>query len=143
MKSLQLHIDPNVELVFNNYPDFVRSKILTLRELIIETAKELDEIEMLEETLKWGEPSYLTKKGSTIRMDWKKKTPDQYAIYFKCTSRLVPTFKSIYGSLFNFEGNRAIIFKLDDDIPKLALKNCIATALQYHRVKHLPKLGMK
>ena len=64
----------------------------------------------LEETLKWGEPSYLVKKGSTIRMDWKVKTPDQYAMYFKCTSKLVPTFRELFGDLFKYEKNRAILF---------------------------------
>ena len=52
------------------------------------TAKEADKdlLKELEETLKWGEPSYLVKKGSTIRMDWKSKAPNQYAMYFKCTN---------------------------------------------------------
>ena len=59
--------------------------------------------EKLEETLKWGEPSYLTKYGSTVRMDWKEKNPEQFAVYFKCTSALVPTFKTIYKDKFKFE----------------------------------------
>ena len=54
-----------------------------------------------EETLKWGEPSYLVKNGSTIRIDWKSKTPDQYAMYFKCTSKLVPVFRSLFKNTLN------------------------------------------
>jgi len=142
MKNLQINTNPEVELVFNNYPEFVRKKLLNLRVIILETAKEIEEITALEETLKWGEPSYLVKKGSTIRIDWKKKSPDQYAIYFKCTSRLVPTFKFAFGELFQFEGDRAIIFKMDDIIPKSELKKCITAALLYHKVKHLPTLGI-
>jgi hypothetical protein len=109
---------------------------------VIKTAQEIDEISSVEETLKWGEPSYLTKNGSTIRMDWKPKTPNQYAMYFKCTSRLVETFKVIYKNTFNFEGKRAIVFQLEDEIPIEALKKCIKAALTYHKVKHLPTLGM-
>ncbi len=142
MKELQLKVDPRVKSVFDTYPESVRDKMLALRNLIIETARETDGITNLEETLKWGEPSYLTKNGSTLRMDWKSKTPDQYALFFKCTSRLVPTFNQKFTSHFKFEGTRAIVFQLQDEIPKDALKECIKAALVYHNVKHLPTLGM-
>lgn len=142
MKDFVILSTPEVELVFSNYPEPVRVKMVTLRALVIESAKEIDGLAMLQETLKWGEPSYLTKNGSTLRMDWKSKTPNQYAMYFKCTSRLVETFKIIFKNSFNFEGTRAIIFQLEDDIPKEELKHCIKAALTYHKVKHLPTLGI-
>ncbi len=128
MKKLQVKTSPEVELVFNNYPSSVRKKILNLRRLVIEAANEIEEITNLEETLKWGEPSYLVKNGSTIRIDWKKKEPDQYAVYFKCTSKLVPTFKMVYKDTFKYEGNRAIVFQMNDEIPEAELKNCITVA---------------
>lgn len=134
--------NPAVTAIFNNYPDKVREKMLALRSLIIETAEELGDITFLEETLKWGEPSYLVKKGSTIRIDWKSKAPDQYAMYLQCTSKLIPTFKLIYQNVFEFEGSRAILFPLGKELPKEALKQCIATALRYHKIKHLPTLGL-
>ena len=142
MKNLHINENPEVELGFNNYPDLIRKKILYLRSLVLEAASEMEGISNLEETLKWGEPSYLVKNGSTIRIDWKKNKPNQYAIYFKCTSKLVPTFKMIYKDIFRFEGNREIIFQVKDEIPKVELKNCITAALTYHKVKHLPTLGM-
>lgn len=142
MKNLQINTNPEVKKVFNNYPNVVRNRLLNLRDLIIEAANETEEITSLEETLKWGEPSYLSKIGSTVRIDWKEKTPDQYAIYFKCTSKLVPSFKTIFGKLFEYEKNRAIIFQMDDIIPAHELKKCITAALTYHRVKQLPNLGL-
>lgn len=142
MTNLNIKSNPKVELVLNNYPEYVKDKILKLRKLIIETATEIDGLSHLEETLKWGEPSYLTKQGSTVRIDWKSKTPNQYAMYFKCTSKLVPSFKLIYKDTFNFEGNRAIVFDLENNIPEKELKNCIKAALTYHKVKHLPNLGL-
>lgn len=142
MKELHLKVDPRVKLIFDNYPESVRNKMISLRELIMETAKETEGIIVLEETLKWGEPSYLTKNGSTIRMDWKSKTPNQYALYFKCTSLLVPTFKRLFNKHFEFEGNRAIVFQLENEIPREELKRCIKAALLYHRVKHLVKLNI-
>jgi hypothetical protein len=139
---MELLRNPKVKGVFNNYPDLVKLQMLHLRELVLSAATEVEGLEQLEETLKWGEPSYLTKYGSTVRIDWKAKTPEQYAIYFKCTSLLVPTFKALYKNKFNFEGNRAIVFKLNEKIPEAELKHCISMALTYHKIKQLPLLGV-
>jgi len=115
--------------------------MLALRALVYDVADELG-LDDLEETLKWGEPSYLTKKGSTLRMDWKMKKPLQYALYFKCTSKLIVTIKEVYGDFFNYETTRAIVFSLEDKVPIEELKVCIRLALTYHTVKHLPRLGV-
>jgi len=141
--TLKINQNPAVEPKFESYPKEIRPKLEYLRNLIIETAKETESIEEIEETLKWGEPSYLVKKGSTIRIDWKPKKPEQYAMYFKCTSKLVLTFQEVYGDLFKYEKTRAILFSLEDEVPKKELKKCIASALKYHIVKQEPLLGMK
>ncbi len=142
MKKLQIQTNPKVELVFNKYPAPVRKKLLDLRRLIIESAEEATEITNLEETLKWGEPSYLVKKGSTIRINRKKNDPNTYAMYFQCTSKLVATFRVVYHKVFTFEGNRAIVFQMDEKLPEIELKNCITAALKYHSVKQFPMLGL-
>ncbi|GEM53094.1 hypothetical protein EB1_28840 [Empedobacter brevis NBRC 14943 = ATCC 43319] len=142
MGKLTLKTDPRVNDVFANYPDFVRDKLQHLRELVIETAEETEGVTVLEETLKWGEPSFVTKNGSTLRMDWKEKTPDQYAMYFQCTSRLVDTFRLVFDHKFQFEGKRAIVFKLNEKIPELELKECIRASLIYHNVKEQITLGI-
>lgn len=138
---MELISNPAVKAVFSKYPASVQSKMLNLRRLVLEVAEEIG-LSSLEETLKWGEPSYLAKKGSTIRMDWKEKSPEQYAMYFKCTSKLVSSFQFVYNDLFSYEGTRAIVFKLDREIPESELKNCIKAALTYHQVKNLPFLGL-
>lgn len=135
MENLEIKTAPEVEAIFENYPETVNKKMKVLRALVIEVAKETESINFLEETLKWGEPSFITKHGSTLRMDWKAKAPDQYAMYFKCTSRLVETFKKVYGNLFQYQGNRAIVFSLDQEVPVEALKACIKATLRYHKVK--------
>jgi len=114
-----------------------------LRQLVLQTAEQIPEVLELEETLKWGEPSYLTKYGSTLRMDWKAKKPLQYALYFKCTSKLVETFRAIYGDSLTYEKNRAILFDMDQELPVSTLKECIKAALLYHKVKGLPALGIE
>lgn len=134
--------NPEVAEVFNNYPNNMRQKMLLLRQLILDTAAETQGVKQLHETLKWGEPSYLTKSGSTIRMDWKKSQPDQYAMYFHCKTKLVDTFKELYRDKLKFEGNRAIVFYENDDVPVEELKHCISLSLTYHHIKHLPLLGV-
>jgi uncharacterized protein YdhG (YjbR/CyaY superfamily) len=142
MGKLKLKTNPKVNDVFANYPENVREKLQFLRELVIETAEETNDIDELEETLKWGEPSFVTKHGSTLRMDWKEKTPDQYAIYFQCSSRLVDTFRMVFDRKFQYEGNRAIVFQLNQKIPEPELKACVKATLTYHKVKHLLTLGI-
>ena len=131
----------NVSEVINSYPIKVKKKLFFLRDLILETANEIDSITSIEETLKWGEPSYLTKHGSTIRIDWKEKSPNEYAMYFHCKTKLVDTFKELYRDTLKFDGNRAIIFNMNDKIPVNELQHCIELSLTYHQRKHLPLLG--
>ncbi|MEO0337846.1 MAG: DUF1801 domain-containing protein [Bacteroidota bacterium] len=133
--------DPKALEKFQSYPPEIRKKLDHLRNLIVITAKEMQNIQELEETLKWGEPSYIAKKGTTIRIDWKAKTPEQYAMYFSCQTVMIPTIKELYGDLFLYEKDRAILFPIEQDLPEGALKDCIRMALEYHRVKGLPLLG--
>ena len=134
--------NPEVARTFDSYPESIRKKLLDLRKLILETASETEGIGLIEETLKWGEPSYLTKTGSTIRIDWKESSPEQYAMYFHCKTKLVDTFKELYGDILKFEGNRAVIFSKNDKIPVAELKHCIVLSLTYHQRKHLTMLGV-
>ncbi len=50
-----------VARVFDRYPEPRRKKLIRLRQLVLDAASETEGVETLEETLKWGEPSYLTK----------------------------------------------------------------------------------
>ena len=109
---------------------------------ILDTASETEGVGTVEETLKWGEPSYVTKGGSTVRIGWKQSNPHQYAMYFHCKTKLIDTFREIYGDTFTFEGNRAIVFDENDDIPANELKHCILLSLTYKSRKHLPMLGV-
>ena len=131
-----------VKKVFNTYPNNIRVKMMLLRQLVLDTAAEIDGVKSIEETLKWGEPSYITKHGSTVRMDWKKSKPDQYAMYFHCKTKLVDTFKELYKDQLKFESNRAIVFNINDKTPVNELKHCISLSLTYHTIKHLPMLGV-
>lgn len=135
MKKRQPFDDPNVEAVFDAYPRKLRADLLLLRDLIFDSASELEPVGALVETLKWGQPSYLPlkpKTGSTIRIDHLKREPDGYAMFFNCRTTLVDTFRELYRDHFAFQGNRAILFSHGDPIPRDALRHCIALSLTYH-----------
>ena len=130
-----------VAKVFASYPANVRRKLLAIRELIFSSASSIESVGKIEETLKWGEPAYLTsmsKSGSTIRIAWKKSAPSQYAMYFNCQTNLIDTFRSLFRSEFKFEGNRAIVFDESEKVRTDSLRICIAAALTYHRNKARP-----
>ena len=130
--------DPAVEAHFQRYPATVRKKMLAIRELIFDVAAGTEGVGELQETLKWGEPAYVTaqsKSGSTVRIDWKPKTPGQYAVYFNCNTGLVDTFKTMFPEDFKYEGRRAIVFGVGERIPRDALAVCIAASLTHHAQK--------
>lgn len=140
VENSEFPINSEVAAVFNSYPKKIKSKLMLLRQLILDTAASIEGIGEIEETLKWGEPSYLTpesKSGSTIRIAWKAKRKEHYSIFFKCTANLVPAFKEKFPQQFKFGGKRSIDFHLNDDVPVKELKQCIALALTYHRNKKL------
>jgi hypothetical protein len=131
-----------VAVVFERYPKHIQKKLLFLRQLIFDAASETEGVDTVEETLKWGEPSYVAKNGSTVRIHWKKSSPHQYAMYFNCNTKLVDTFKELYRDIFHYEGNRAIVFNEHDEIPVNELKQCISASLTYHIRKYLPNIGL-
>mgnify|MGYP001470861587 CR=1 FL=1 len=133
-------MDSHVKAKIALYPDEVKSQLLKIRDAIFEVAKEecLGEIT---ETLKWNEPSYQSKNGSTVRIDWKEKSPSTVSVYFNCKTSLVETFKEIYRDTFHYVGNREIIFQVSEKLPMVELKACISMSLRYYEIKHLPLLG--
>ncbi|MDE2793160.1 MAG: DUF1801 domain-containing protein [Paracoccaceae bacterium] len=130
-----------VSAVFETYPPEIRKRTIRLRQLVLDTAAALAEVGEVEETLKWGEPSYVTKTGSTIRLGWKASRPDEHRLFFHCGTKLVGTFKELYPDTLKFEGNRAIVLHKSADLPIAPLKHCISLALTYHRRKKFPLQG--
>ena len=86
--------NPEVAAVFGAYPKEVKQKLLFLRQLIFDVASRTDGVGELKETLKWGQPSYLTtqtKSGSLVRIDQIKSQTGKYAMYFHCQTTLIDT----------------------------------------------------
>ena len=126
----------DVEKVFDTYPEKFQKPLLKIREWIFELADDSDVIGRLEETLKWGQPSYVTietQSGSTIRLDRFGK--ESIAVFFHCKTTLVQTFRDFFGSEFEFSKNRAIVLNPEEPISEESLKFCLDMALTYHHQK--------
>jgi hypothetical protein len=122
---------PHVEAAFLSYPSTVRAKLLRLRRIVRDTAAKMDGV-VLEETLKWGQPAYLCRGGSTIRIDRARDDSSRIALYFICQTDLIATFRELYPAL-EYSGNRAILLDCRASIPEDALRHCISLALAYRR----------
>ncbi len=131
----------DVQSVFKAYPPALRTKLMALRELVFDTAAATDGVGLLTETLKWGQPSYLTEEtgsGTTVRID-SLKAADGYAVYFHCQSGLLGQFRELYPETFRYEGKRAIVFAAGDRVPARELRHCLALAFTHHSRKKKPK----
>ena len=125
-----------VRQVFARYPVEMRDRLFELRDLIFTAAQETDGVGQIVESLKWGQPAYMTerpKSGSTIRIDAVRGEDRSYGLFVHCQTRLVPMFRDQYEGQLSFAGNRGIILSLDEPLPVGPLTHCIAMALTYHR----------
>jgi hypothetical protein len=123
--------------VFSSYPEPVKTKLLALRKLILDTARATEGVGPIEEALKWGQASFLTsesKSGSTIRIDRAKGADSQVAVFFHCQTNLVETFRELHPEL-RYSGNRAILLDAKAKLPEASLRHCIALALTYRAAK--------
>jgi hypothetical protein len=135
--------DVRVAALFKAYPAGVRARLMALRTLVFDVASRTEGFGRLTETLKWGQPSYLTAEtgsGTTVRID-RLKDRDGYAIYFHCQSGLVDAFRTIYPDTFTYQGNRTIVFDAGDRLPVRALGHCIGLALTHHLRKKTKRGG--
>jgi Domain of unknown function (DU1801) len=126
--------DPAVAVAFERYPEPIRSRLLALRQLIFETAAATAGVGPLQETLKWGQPAYLTpetRAGSTIRID-RVAGSDDVALYCHCQTDLISVFRELYPQRFRYQGNRALVLDKDRAGAAEPLRHCIALALTYH-----------
>ncbi|MEE9315187.1 MAG: DUF1801 domain-containing protein [Rhizobiaceae bacterium] len=107
-----------------------------MRDLLFEAANENPAIGPITETLKWGQPSYLTEKtksGSTVRLG--EAGGDKYpAIFVNCKTTLIAQFKEHYGDQFDYVGVRTLVIT-DVDNMRAEIKHCLALVLTYHARK--------
>lgn len=123
-----------ISRAFGALPAPIAKRLLQVRELIFATAAEHEDVGPLTETLKWGEPAYLTDEsgsGSTIRLG-RLKHSEHAAILFNCKTTLVDTFRERFPDQFEYRQTRALLLPVAGKLPKQELSVCLSLALTYH-----------
>jgi len=128
-------IPKHIEAVYAKYDPKQRAVLLDLRNLIFETAASDARIGSLTETLKWGEPAYLTeetKSGSTLRIGYSKLS-ESPALFVSCSTSLLTTLQELdTKQTLQYHGLR------DIGVPKVTSRNkdmirtCILKTFTYH-----------
>lgn len=127
-------------------PDFIRQytnelskahkkRFLFLRQLIFTTAAETPGVGSLEETLKWGQPAYLTaksKSGTTLRLATHKLYPQHVALYVHCQTSLISEFQTAFPKTLQSDKSRALLIPVGEPIQRQAIGFFIHIALTYH-----------
>lgn len=120
----------DVVLAFEAFDLPKRAALLRLLDLIFEVALRMH-LEV-EESLKWGQPSYVTtsKIGTPIRLGTTKE--GIAAVFFNCQTTLFSSFRLVFLSL-SYEKNRGILLNDLVSLPLEELEFCIAQAFTYHK----------
>ena len=126
----------DIAAAFDAFPAPIRHRLLDIRHLIFKTAAETEGVGAVTETLKWGEPAYLTLasgSGSTIRLGRVPSAARDCAVLFNCRTILVETFRARFPDVFGFEKNRAILLDPAAPLAQTELSICLRMALIYHK----------
>ena len=92
----------------------------------------------LDETLKWGQPSWRPSKsrtGSTLRIDWNPKFPDRLSFFVDCKTDLAARMQTLYPDLPENDGQRHLAITLSAPLPEQAITHLADMTFTYHRAK--------
>ncbi|MGH1413840.1 MAG: DUF1801 domain-containing protein [Pelagimonas sp.] len=123
-----------VAAAFDAFPAGVRPELVALRTLILDVAADTPGVGAIEETLKWGQPSYhtaQTKSGTPLRLGVPKSGGS--GLFVHCQTRLISDFQAQFPNGFRYDGTRALLFDQGAKVPKAPLGLFISRALTYHQ----------
>lgn len=125
--------------VSRTYAEFLplaQQNILTLRTWVLAEAARDDRVGKIEEALKWGQPSFVVSKprsGTTLRLAQMLKSPTyDFGLFVPCQTSLIETCRDMFGDVFNYDGNRGLLFANGGTLPESELRHFIALALTYY-----------
>lgn len=124
-----------IHRALSRHPEIVQERLLDIRHMIFTVAAEIGDVGPLTETLKWGEPAYLTevsRSGTTIRLGATREAPHESALLFNCKTSLNDMFRTAFPDEFKFDGNRALVIPANRAMPCKPLLFCLSAALTYH-----------
>lgn len=125
-------LPPDVDRIISGYAPTTREGVLALRALILKEAAAMPQIGLLTETLKWGQPAYLTRtrKGSTLRLGPHRDAC--FALFAHCQTSIIESYARSFPGWDRIDGNRAVLFDTPDQIEPERLGHLIRHGLGYH-----------
>lgn len=126
----------DVKAVLTTYPAAATARFMDIREIVYAAAADTPGTGPLTETLKWGEPAYLTETsgtGTTLRIAWKPGDPERIGVYLNCRSSLIEDIRTLHPGTFEIEGTRGLMLALGTPLPTEALGHVARLAQGYHR----------
>jgi len=117
-------------------PTVAQKPLFKMREIIFNVGED-EQIGGVEETLKWNQPAYLprlARVGTTVRIGYNEKH-EQCILYGHCQSTLIDQWRNRYADVFDFLGNRGLLFSVHNAVPEEELADCVWLALTYHQRK--------
>ncbi len=121
---------PEIARVIEGYDPDTRAGVVQLRALILNVAAALPDPAPVEEALRWGQPAYLTPKGSTLRIGPHKQA--SFALFAHCQTTIITSYVTAFPGWDKVDGNRAIPFETPSQIEPERLSHLIRHALTYH-----------
>ncbi len=128
---MTLPMVPSVQEVYDSYSEPLKRLFGEVRNLILAIGRETAVVGPLSETLRWGQPSFLTEEtgsGTTIRVD--RFDNDALAVFVNCQTTLISDARTYFPEL-TFSKNRAIVLGVNEEVPYAQLSAFLELALTY------------
>ncbi len=125
-----------IDAVFARYPTDVRTCLLNIRRAIFHAASRIEDVNGIEESLKWGQPSYRgtgTRFGTALRLGCEGQQVPRAAVYVHCGTSLIEDLKATRGLTLETKGNRAILLAAGSAGPDDDIRAVIEAALIYRK----------
>ncbi|MGJ8610082.1 MAG: DUF1801 domain-containing protein [Octadecabacter sp.] len=125
-------LSPAADAAYADIPQPARDILMALRALIFEVAATLP-VGRVEETTKWGQPSYATpdtKSATPIRLGITKS--GDVAVFTHCQTTVMGDFRALAPPDMRFDGNRAVLLPADQPPSLDEIAPLIRAALTYH-----------
>ena len=127
------YANQKVAAAYAAFPQDSLAIAIALRELVLETARTMPEVGPVTESLKWGQPSYVVKKGTALRIAVPKG--GGCGLYAHCQSGVIAHYAATVAGPDKIDGTRGVIFQTVDDVVPERLRLLIRHALTYHKAK--------
>lgn len=112
-----------------------RQRLLRVRQRIFDLAAGVEAVGAIQESLKWGEPSYVSTKrkcGTPIRL--RLAADDTFGLSVHCQTSIIAELKKAHPGL-RYDGSRSLLLPVAVEPPVEVIDQLIRLALTYHRNK--------